>query len=124
SLCWFALFLTHRVALLLVLFLHRAGHSRRLHSFPTRRSSDLLIEDGAAGPAGTEEEWESAAEPETVTYFEMPRSWYLYGALSLADRKSTRLNSSHVSISYAVFCLKKKKEKIEAAVKRERIDKN
>src|SRR5437868_7194779 len=28
------------------------------------------------------------------------------------DRKSTRLNSSHVSISYAVFCLKKKKETI------------
>src|SRR5689334_24968833 len=29
----------------------------------------------------------------------------------LADRKSTRLNSSHSSISYAVFCLKKKKKK-------------
>src|SRR5437870_13062269 len=29
----------------------------------------------------------------------------------LADRKSTRLNSSHVAISYAVFCLKKKKKK-------------
>src|SRR5690606_41688595 len=29
----------------------------------------------------------------------------------LADRKSTRLNSSHVKISYAVFCLKKKKNK-------------
>src|SRR5699024_12726423 len=29
--------------------------------------------------------------------------------LELEDRKSTRLNSSHVSISYAVFCLKKKK---------------
>src|SRR5699024_11443341 len=29
---------------------------------------------------------------------------------SLQDRKSTRLNSSHVSISYAVFCLKKKKQ--------------
>src|SRR5438874_4734583 len=28
------------------------------------------------------------------------------------DRKSTRLNSSHVEISYAVFCLKKKKTKI------------
>src|SRR5690606_42107043 len=28
-----------------------------------------------------------------------------------ADRKSTRLNSSHVKISYAVFCLKKKKKK-------------
>src|SRR5436309_14635634 len=29
------------------------------------------------------------------------------------DRKSTRLNSSHVKISYAVFCLKKKKKKIK-----------
>src|SRR5690606_42023737 len=28
------------------------------------------------------------------------------------DRKSTRLNSSHVKISYAVFCLKKKKQKL------------
>src|SRR5207249_8772368 len=30
------------------------------------------------------------------------------------DRKSTRLNSSHVSISYAVFCLKKKNQKLSA----------
>src|SRR5207249_7926704 len=30
------------------------------------------------------------------------------------DRKSTRLNSSHVSISYAVFCLKKKKPSISS----------
>src|SRR5690242_20933948 len=29
------------------------------------------------------------------------------------DRKSTRLNSSHMSISYAVFCLKKKKVRVE-----------
>src|SRR5437868_9791646 len=33
-----------------------------------------------------------------------------------ADRKSTRLNSSHVSISYAVFCLKKKKHKAKTIV--------
>src|SRR5690606_40920005 len=33
----------------------------------------------------------------------------------LADRKSTRLNSSHVKISYAVFCLKKKNSNIEDA---------
>src|SRR5947208_5638150 len=32
--------------------------------------------------------------------------------LQLEDRKSTRLNSSHQIISYAVFCLKKKKKKI------------
>src|SRR3712207_8345931 len=31
------------------------------------------------------------------------------GGAPLADRKSTRLNSSHANISYAVFCLKKKK---------------
>src|SRR3712207_7319346 len=34
------------------------------------------------------------------------------------DRKSTRLNSSHANISYAVFCLKKKKENIGAVVRR------
>src|SRR5690625_6068102 len=32
---------------------------------------------------------------------------------SCSDRKSTRLNSSHVAISYAVFCLKKKRNKNE-----------
>src|SRR5690349_23231301 len=31
--------------------------------------------------------------------------------VTVKDRKSTRLNSSHVEISYAVFCLKKKKKK-------------
>src|SRR3712207_6998512 len=31
-----------------------------------------------------------------------------------SDRKSTRLNSSHANISYAVFCLKKKKKKYDA----------
>src|SRR5690625_5706700 len=35
------------------------------------------------------------------------------GGYLAADRKSTRLNSSHVAISYAVFCLKKKKDKIQ-----------
>src|SRR5690606_15577489 len=34
----------------------------------------------------------------------------LAGLVLLVDRKSTRLNSSHVKISYAVFCLKKKKK--------------
>src|SRR3712207_7250675 len=33
------------------------------------------------------------------------------GAAVATDRKSTRLNSSHANISYAVFCLKKKKKK-------------
>src|SRR5699024_11563673 len=37
-------------------------------------------------------------------------SFYLWEAIHLGDRKSTRLNSSHVSISYAVFRLKNKNQ--------------
>src|SRR6266540_5578449 len=41
------------------------------------------------------------------------------------DRKSTRLNSSHITISYAVFCLKKKKKKnIKKNKKKKKINKN
>src|SRR3712207_7788350 len=36
-------------------------------------------------------------------------SYWVYQHLGNLDRKSTRLNSSHANISYAVFCLKKKK---------------
>src|SRR5204863_7517860 len=38
------------------------------------------------------------------------RGTYVSAGMKLGDRKSTRLNSSHVEISYAVFCLKKKKK--------------
>src|SRR5699024_11642954 len=46
----------------------------------------------------------------------------VYGVITFnygkfGDRKSTRLNSSHVSISYAVFCLKKKKQNIHTQQK-------
>src|SRR5437773_7127205 len=39
-----------------------------------------------------------------------------YHARECTDRKSTRLNSSHITISYAVFCLKKKKKKIPTSL--------
>src|SRR5437660_6418685 len=41
--------------------------------------------------------------------FGQPRDDRYRAARACRDRKSTRLNSSHVAISYAVFCLKKKK---------------
>src|SRR2546430_11736170 len=44
--------------------------------------------------------------PASILYYETAR-----GNVSSTDRKSTRLNSSHSQISYAVFCLKKKKDK-------------
>src|SRR6266496_1339584 len=46
------------------------------------------------------------ADSETTTGAQVTRLEYANG--STPDRKSTRLNSSHVEISYAVFCLKKK----------------
>src|SRR5690242_20836760 len=56
----------------------------------------------------------------TATFDSKQMNWAMIGEFILAvlvtqmgllDRKSTRLNSSHMSISYAVFCLKKKKKK-------------
>src|SRR2546428_3627548 len=44
--------------------------------------------------------------PDDLAFIEVNR-----GKLAPGDRKSTRLNSSHDQISYAVFCLKKKKKK-------------
>src|SRR3989454_8339772 len=41
----------------------------------------------------------------------------LWRAIAEGDRKSTRLNSSHLVISYAVFCLKKKKKNIRHRLK-------
>src|SRR5258705_13373399 len=49
---------------------------------------------------------------------DLPRDPLLLGAQQGVDRKSTRLNSSHLGISYAVFCLKKKKKKHNTYSKR------
>src|SRR3989442_2159514 len=50
----------------------------------------------------------SWAATEVVCHLRDNEEWFL-DRMKLIDRKSTRLNSSHVRISYAVFCLKKKK---------------
>src|SRR5690606_39919276 len=82
-----------------------------LHSFPTRRSSDLA---GTVWVLGGRSLLNVAATLE-VRFDEMKvEDGDVTGVLVVAssdhrDRKSTRLNSSHVKISYAVFCLKKKK---------------
>src|SRR5690606_40704100 len=95
-----------------------------LHSFPTRRSSDLkdLLElllrgesDMAKNTASEKWIWQLAldiagndndwrARPLSCRRASHNSAHWLIPA---GDRKSTRLNSSHVKISYAVFCLKK-----------------
>src|SRR5437868_3141254 len=74
------------------------------HSFPTRRSSDLDYFDLAAQHGGVLAEAFVRSRKVKFCVLSFSSDW-----LYPTDRKSTRLNSSHVSTSYAVFCLKKKK---------------
>src|SRR5438067_10204212 len=61
--------------------------------------------------------WRRRCKPAHAGSALSERRFHVYGKRrSERDRKSTRLNSSHVSISYAVFCLKKKKKHDYVAV--------
>src|SRR5205807_8731550 len=99
-----------------------SGVHAHLHSFPTRRSSDLPVvahrwpdyrtpsgerpvRDFIMALVPTERAAIVAAMREVRTDG-LRFARHLRGRV---DRKSTRLNSSHLVISYAVFCLKKKK---------------
>src|SRR5437870_9082475 len=75
-----------------------------LLSFPTRRSSDL---PGARRHGSCERR--VPAVPRVHRQHGARAHGVLLHVAGIGDRKSTRLNSSHVAISYAVFCLKKKK---------------
>src|SRR5690606_41363222 len=100
----------------LCFFFHSYAAPRALHSFPTRRSSDLTVAPPRRVPwpdyarafvlSASNSAWlmapESSSDLASATWEALPPA-------TDRDRKSTRLNSSHVKISYAVFCLKKKK---------------
>src|SRR5690606_39474152 len=94
------------------------------HSFPTRRSSDLASLDVVHG-------FSSAVRCDDLIFVGGKMAVDGEGRVlnsedivaqarttmdnlkrAIKDRKSTRLNSSHVKISYAVFCLKKKNKTI------------
>src|SRR5437868_10259953 len=94
---------------LLSFFFNYSAPHRDLHSFPTRRSSDLrpIVPPTLSSLPTTllsSRRCPRRSHDNQLCYFRTSSAG--------GDRKSTRLNSSHVSISYAVFCLKKKKEKL------------
>src|SRR5437868_13214131 len=90
--------------------------------FPTRRSSDLFttLREGmtqaelSANISAAYERLGAQGNAMIIfgKYTAFPHGSVAPQTLHEGDRKSTRLNSSHVSISYAVFCLKKKYKKL------------
>src|SRR5690606_41833415 len=103
---------------------YRSRHPPHLHSFPTRRSSDLAFIAAAEANGIPRNTDFNGAEMYGTGYWDLMAWNGRRSSTSLAyiapnrhrpnlrvlteDRKSTRLNSSHVKISYAVFCSKKK----------------
>src|SRR5437868_9284843 len=95
-----------------------------LPPFPTRRSSDLYtipqycfptIPRSAGGGKFRPRAHGFGSRGPPVPSPAVERE--VEGTGGRGDRKSTRLNSSHVSISYAVFCLKKKKKRTHATLR-------
>src|SRR5437773_4210688 len=105
---------------------HFSVHRRQLalHSFPTRRSSDLASSQLMVPPSRaprkqpacqTQTPRNAAISPAAAVPPVSARNRAVHdetrrGRTGGEDRKSTRLNSSHITISYAVFCLKKKQK--------------
>src|SRR5699024_12430805 len=110
----------HTLILYFLTIMLRHAQICELPSFPTRRSSDLgrigarlgdgqrqFVREAAGGRHGVKLVGQGKAVARRAEQDGLAVGWTPDGK---SDRKSTRLNSSHVSISYAVFCLKKKRK--------------
>src|SRR5690606_39602859 len=105
---WCSSYLEIRIFLFHIFFIN-APPTTQIYTLSTRRSSDLL----SRKPRGLSGDDIDEARAEAIALEFLPeerRQGYR------ADRKSTRLNSSHVKNSYAVFCLKKKKIRHTSAI--------
>src|SRR5690606_41814600 len=103
-------------------FSSRDSSHRHRPSFPTRRSSDLQgpfphsatrrsdWSVGSIGQVGEQPGLRRRIDQQVAIGARLRMQHMMLQLARPEDRKSTRLNSSHVKISYAVFCLKKKKE--------------
>src|SRR3712207_7457693 len=91
---------------LAVFFFNDTATTEIYTPFPTRRSSDLQRGDGAqqVAQAHAEPDQRHPADARVAERRDHPAP---LPPLCRADRKSTRLNSTHAKTAYAVFCLKK-----------------
>src|SRR5688572_31055885 len=104
------IYLSFECSFYMAIFFFFSSYSDRLdlHSFPTRRSSDLV----AISDFIRREYEQRGIDPRRlVTIYNGVDTDV--AATDPLDRKSTRLNSSHSQISYAVFCLKKKSIRVK-----------
>src|SRR5256885_14072366 len=90
----FPLYLSHSTSPLFSFFFFNDTATTEIYTLSLHDALPIFFPPGSANPLAL-----AAAGIFTATV----------GILFLIDRKSTRLNSSHLVISYAVFCLKKKK---------------
>src|SRR5690625_6860715 len=94
-----------RKVLIILVLIHSSG--KTLISWDRTMIANQLIQQGS--------HWKNRSliwkveKEDSHLYLEWPPFHQPLCFFPLVDRKSTRLNSSHVAISYAVFCLKKKK---------------
>src|SRR5437667_9466468 len=101
----------HTFILFIKLFLFIPSvHHLTLHSFPTRRSSDLRRNKFALCIRRRRPRYADRPSSRTPDLSPDAHAKDPVCGMTVEDRKSTRLNSSHITISYAVFCLKKKKK--------------
>src|SRR5437870_11068188 len=77
---------------------------------PLVEGDSIAIADGRIVAVG------KGLEDQADTVIDAKGSAVIPGLIDSQDRKSTRLNSSHVAISYAVFCLKKQTTPISTAI--------
>src|SRR5690349_23389096 len=83
-----------------------------LFPYTTLFRSWAALRDTPSTPKTHPRRLSAEVEAEIVSVRRVTRAGpVVISAITGRDRKSTRLNSSHVEISYAVFCLKKKKQK-------------
>src|SRR3989442_9629672 len=82
--------------------------------FRSRKLQDTRVEHPRVTQAHALQRFGLARRPDVDPQIGDLRN--LVHVLALQDRKSTRLNSSHVRISYAVFCLKKKNTSMPSSI--------
>src|SRR5690625_7877207 len=102
---------TYLLTSLSIFLFNRYRYNLNLKSFPTRRSSDLIYKEMYEEiKKDIDKIVDHILSINGIPYATMIKFIKEATIEEATDRKSTRLNSSHVAISYAVFCLKKKKK--------------